>query len=155
MKNDFVLPFGKAKIERTGKDLTIVTLSRNVGLSLQDVVHHASGIPLNVLSGAISLHSLEAEVKRRWMKGRTTTRPEDAAYCLLGICGCWWIAVVSRHRLSLTSKLIKIDSRYSPASSLVYLSTLFGTLLCQTKLVSTHTNSTSASPSPMCLLTSH
>lgn len=35
MKNDFVLPFGKAKIERPGKDLTIVTLSRNVGLSLQ------------------------------------------------------------------------------------------------------------------------
>jgi len=33
-KNDFVIPFGKAKIERPGKDLTIVTLSRNVGLSL-------------------------------------------------------------------------------------------------------------------------
>lgn len=33
-KSDFVLPFGKAKIERPGKDLTIVTLSRNVGLSL-------------------------------------------------------------------------------------------------------------------------
>ncbi|KAK5081507.1 pyruvate dehydrogenase E1, beta subunit [Lithohypha guttulata] len=34
LKNDFVIPFGKAKIERPGKDLTIVTLSRNVGLSL-------------------------------------------------------------------------------------------------------------------------
>lgn len=33
-KNDFVLPFGKAKIERPGTDLSIVTLSRNVGLSL-------------------------------------------------------------------------------------------------------------------------
>lgn len=33
-KSDFVLPFGKAKIEQPGKDLTIVTLSRNVGLSL-------------------------------------------------------------------------------------------------------------------------
>lgn len=33
-KNDFVLPIGKAKIERPGKDLTIVTLSRSVGLSL-------------------------------------------------------------------------------------------------------------------------
>jgi len=33
-KSDFVIPFGKAKIERQGKDLTIVTLSRNVGLSL-------------------------------------------------------------------------------------------------------------------------
>lgn len=33
-KNDFVIPFGKAKIERPGTDLSIVTLSRNVGLSL-------------------------------------------------------------------------------------------------------------------------
>lgn len=33
-KDDFVLPIGKAKIERPGKDLTIVTLSRCVGLSL-------------------------------------------------------------------------------------------------------------------------
>ncbi|KAI4208621.1 MAG: hypothetical protein LQ348_000098 [Seirophora lacunosa] len=33
-KDDFVLPFGKAKVERAGKDLTIVTLSRCVGQSL-------------------------------------------------------------------------------------------------------------------------
>lgn len=33
-KDDFVLPFGKAKIERPGKDLTIVTMSRCVGQSL-------------------------------------------------------------------------------------------------------------------------
>lgn len=33
-KNDFVIPFGKAKIERSGKDLTIVTLSRCVGQSI-------------------------------------------------------------------------------------------------------------------------
>ena len=33
-KSDFVIPFGKAKIERPGKDLTIVTLSRCVGQAL-------------------------------------------------------------------------------------------------------------------------
>jgi pyruvate dehydrogenase E1 component beta subunit len=33
-KSDFVLPIGKAKIERAGKDVTIVTLSRCVGQSL-------------------------------------------------------------------------------------------------------------------------
>nr|POF13079.1 pyruvate dehydrogenase e1 component subunit beta, mitochondrial [Quercus suber] len=33
-RDDFVIPFGKAKIERPGKDLTIVTLSRCVGQSL-------------------------------------------------------------------------------------------------------------------------
>lgn len=34
-KDDFVLPFGKAKMERPGKDLTIVSLSRCVGLSMK------------------------------------------------------------------------------------------------------------------------
>lgn len=33
-KSDFVLPIGKAKIERPGKDLTIVSVSRCVGQSL-------------------------------------------------------------------------------------------------------------------------
>ncbi|KAJ9487275.1 hypothetical protein VN97_g6053 [Penicillium thymicola] len=33
-KNDFVLPIGKAKIERPGKDLTIVSVSRCVGQSM-------------------------------------------------------------------------------------------------------------------------
>ncbi|KAI5806335.1 thiamine diphosphate-binding protein [Geopyxis carbonaria] len=33
-KSDFVLPIGKAKIERAGKDVTIVSLSRCVGQSL-------------------------------------------------------------------------------------------------------------------------
>lgn len=33
-KDDFVLPIGKAKIERPGKDLTIVSVSRCVGQSL-------------------------------------------------------------------------------------------------------------------------
>lgn len=34
-KDDFVLPIGKAKIERPGKDVTIVSVSRCVGQSLQ------------------------------------------------------------------------------------------------------------------------
>ncbi|KAK4136877.1 thiamine diphosphate-binding protein [Trichocladium antarcticum] len=33
-KDDFVIPFGKAKIERVGKDLTMVTASRCVGQAL-------------------------------------------------------------------------------------------------------------------------
>ena len=33
-KDDFVIPFGKAKIERVGKDLTIVSLSRCVGQAM-------------------------------------------------------------------------------------------------------------------------
>ena len=32
---DFVIPFGKAKIEKEGKDVTVVTFSRQVGVCLQ------------------------------------------------------------------------------------------------------------------------
>lgn len=34
-KDDFVLPIGKAKIERAGKDITMVSLSRCVGQALE------------------------------------------------------------------------------------------------------------------------
>ena len=34
-RDDFVIPFGKAKIERPGKDITLVTLSRCVGQCLR------------------------------------------------------------------------------------------------------------------------
>ncbi|WEW59459.1 pyruvate dehydrogenase E1, beta subunit [Emydomyces testavorans] len=49
-KDDFVLPIGKAKIERPGKDLTMVTLSRCVGISL------------NVASQLKSKYGVDAEV---------------------------------------------------------------------------------------------
>jgi pyruvate dehydrogenase E1 component beta subunit len=35
MSNDFVIPIGKAKIEREGSDVTIVTFSKMVGLALE------------------------------------------------------------------------------------------------------------------------
>lgn len=49
---DFVLPFGKAKIERPGKDLTIVTLSRCVGLSLKaaDELKSKYGVEAEVIN---------------------------------------------------------------------------------------------------------
>lgn len=51
-KSDFVIPFGKAKIEREGKDLTIVTLSRCVGQSLEaaDQLKQKYGIEAEVIN---------------------------------------------------------------------------------------------------------
>lgn len=51
-KDDFVIPFGKAKIERSGKDLTIVTLSRCVGQSLAaaDVLKKKYGVEAEVIN---------------------------------------------------------------------------------------------------------
>jgi pyruvate dehydrogenase E1 component beta subunit len=51
-RDDFVIPFGKAKIERVGKDLTIVTLSRCVGQSLvaADILKKKYGIEAEVIN---------------------------------------------------------------------------------------------------------
>lgn len=65
-KDDFVIPFGKAKIERPGKDLTIVTLSRCVGQSLTaaDQLKKKYGIEAEVINlRSVQPLDIEAIVK--------------------------------------------------------------------------------------------
>jgi len=51
MKDDFVIPIGKAKIEKAGSDVTIVTFSRMVGFSLQAAeALEAQGISCEVIN---------------------------------------------------------------------------------------------------------
>src|SRR4051812_8612529 len=51
-KDDFVIPFGKAKIERAGKDLTIVSLSRCVGqaMTVAESMKKKHGVECEVLN---------------------------------------------------------------------------------------------------------
>ena len=72
-KPDFVLPFGKAKIERPGKDLTIVTLSRCVGQSLAaaEQMKKDYGIEAEVLNlRSVKPMDVEAIVKSVKKTGR-------------------------------------------------------------------------------------
>ncbi|KAH0543700.1 pyruvate dehydrogenase E1, beta subunit [Glutinoglossum americanum] len=65
-RDDFVLPFGKAKIERPGKDLTIVTLSRCVGQSLvaAEKLHKNYGVEAEVINlRSIKPMDVEAIIK--------------------------------------------------------------------------------------------
>jgi pyruvate dehydrogenase E1 component beta subunit len=51
LDKDFVIPIGKAKIEREGKDVTIVTFSRQVGFSLEAAKKLAEeGISVEVIN---------------------------------------------------------------------------------------------------------
>ncbi|KAL3771543.1 hypothetical protein ACHAWU_003718 [Discostella pseudostelligera] len=51
LKSDFVIPIGKAKIEREGTDVTIVTFSKMVGLALEAAeVLSASGTSCEVIN---------------------------------------------------------------------------------------------------------
>lgn len=72
-KSDFVLPFGKAKIEREGKDLTIVTLSRCVGQSLEaaDQLKQKYGVEAEVLNlRSVKPMDVEAIMKSLKKTGR-------------------------------------------------------------------------------------
>lgn len=69
-KDDWVIPFGKAKIERSGKDLTIVTLSRCVGQSLvaAENLKKKYGVEVEVLNlrsvKPLDLEAIIASVKK-------------------------------------------------------------------------------------------
>lgn len=53
-------------------------------LSLEDIISSATGISVEVLRGDSPRNCTAAE-RMRWAAGRRTTKPEDEAYCLLGL----------------------------------------------------------------------
>lgn len=83
---DFVIPFGKAKVEREGKDVSIVTFSRMVGVSLEVAKNlEKEGISVEV----INLRSLrpldrEAIIKSVKKTNRLVTVEEGWPQCGIG-----------------------------------------------------------------------
>ena len=60
-KSDFVIPFGKAKIERAGTDVTIISFSKMVGLALEAAeVLGASGVSCEVIN-LLSIRPIDRE----------------------------------------------------------------------------------------------
>ncbi|KAK4219874.1 WD40-repeat-containing domain protein [Rhypophila decipiens] len=53
--------------------------------SLVETIHRITGIPAKLLKGEVPLTSLSTKERLTWAEGRQTKRPEDRAYCLLGI----------------------------------------------------------------------
>eukprot|EP01033_Poteriospumella_lacustris_P006783 gene6783-4894_t len=83
---EFLIPFGKAKIEREGKDVTVVTFSKMVGTSLEVAKKlEAEGISVEV----INLRSLrpldrEAIIASAKKTGRVVSVEEGWAQCGIG-----------------------------------------------------------------------
>ena len=72
-RDDFVIPFGKAKIERPGKDLTMVTQSRCVGQALNaaEQLKQKYGVETEVINlRSIKPLDVEAIVKSVKKTGR-------------------------------------------------------------------------------------
>ena len=67
---DFLLPLGKAKIERAGTDVTVVAHSRMVGLSLEaaEILHKEDGISIEVVNlrsiRPLDIETIVASVKK-------------------------------------------------------------------------------------------
>jgi ankyrin repeat protein len=55
-------------------------------MSLSKQIHDITGIHIDALRGS-SFKEFSIPTRLRWASGRSTTVPEDAAYCLMGLCG--------------------------------------------------------------------
>lgn len=85
-KDDFVLPIGKAKIERSGKDLTIVTMSRCVGQSLvaAENLKKKYGVEVEVLN-LRSIKPLDLEAIIRSVKKTHRLLCVESGYPAFGV----------------------------------------------------------------------
>lgn len=83
---DFVIPFGQAKIEREGTDVTIITFSKMTGLALEAAeVMAAKGVSVEVLN-LLSLRPLDREgiIKSVKKTGRVVTLETGWPQCGIG-----------------------------------------------------------------------
>ena len=60
-------------------------LQTNFGPSLENTIFAVTGIPETVLDDYSYSKAFSAQQKLEWVSDRMTTRPEDLAYCLLGM----------------------------------------------------------------------
>ncbi|CAF9907471.1 MAG: pyruvate dehydrogenase E1, beta subunit [Gomphillus americanus] len=85
-QSDFVIPFGKAKIERQGTDLTIVSLSRCVGLSMQaaEALQKEYGVSAEVINlRTVKPLDVEAIIKSVKKTGRLMA--VESGYPVFGV----------------------------------------------------------------------
>lgn len=85
-KSDFVLPLGKAKIERPGKDLTIVSLSRCVGQSLNAAAElkQKYGVEAEVIN-LRSVKPLDVETIIQSLKKTGRIMAVESGYPMFGV----------------------------------------------------------------------
>lgn len=55
-------------------------------ISLMDQIQHTTRIPMPALQG-VPLAQFSLDERYSWLEGRDTTRPEDKAYCMIGVFG--------------------------------------------------------------------
>jgi len=86
LKDDFVIEFGKAKIERAGKDLTMVTLSRCVGqcLAAAEQLKQKYGVDVEVIN-LRSVKPLDVEAIVKSVKKTGTMMAVESGFPAFGV----------------------------------------------------------------------
>lgn len=79
--------------------------------SLQGYVHQITGISPSALQGR-PLHKFSISEKKTWGTSRTTTIPEDEAYCLMGIFD---VSMATRYGEGKEKALERLDSKIKKA----------------------------------------
>ncbi|KAF2823360.1 hypothetical protein CC86DRAFT_396160 [Ophiobolus disseminans] len=74
--------------------------------SLKDTIHEITGIPVEALLGK-EVSNFSVSERFSWAHNRQTTRPEDGAYCLLGIFGIHLPLIYSEGRANALKRLEK------------------------------------------------
>lgn len=84
MSDDFVIPFGQAKIEQEGTDVTIISFSKTVGLALEavEVLKEKDGLSVEVVN-LLSLRPLDrkAIIKSAKKTGRVVSLEQGWPQC--------------------------------------------------------------------------
>ncbi|CZR67435.1 related to beta transducin-like protein [Phialocephala subalpina] len=74
--------------------------------SLQQKIHEITGIAVQALQGA-ELSRFDLHERLSWAQGRQTTRQEDHAYALWGICNVYMPLMYSKGRENATKRLLE------------------------------------------------
>jgi hypothetical protein len=75
-------------------------------------IHKITGIPVQALQGR-PLSQFSVKERLSWTTGRSTSREEDAAYCLLGIFGVYMPTIYGEGRENAFRRLLKEIKSYS------------------------------------------
>lgn len=84
--------------------------------TLSDEVAHRTGIPVNVLKGIVDIETVSIAQRMSWASSRRTTRPEDQAYCLMGLFGINMPLIYGEGRRAFTrlqEEIMRISDDYS------------------------------------------
>ncbi|KAK3647100.1 hypothetical protein LTR56_008268 [Elasticomyces elasticus] len=90
------------------------------GIGLEKMIARITGVPEQVLHDFEASYGLSVEEKRKWMDGRSTTRPEDMPYALFGILGVTLPVIYGETQTRSRERLLTAPYQRAETAALIY-----------------------------------